>query len=81
MLLDGASAAAVLYRDSAGARSATETLIDTALAAGPAGGTPADASLPEQKEITAQAKTGYRNAGIPVTAWPSDSACISSVPS
>lgn len=59
MLLDGASAAAVLYRDSAGAayaRSAAETLIDAALAAGPAGGAPADASLPEQKEITAQAK-------------------------
>lgn len=41
VLLDGATAAAVLYRDSSGsayARSAAETLIDAALAAGPTGG-------------------------------------------
>lgn len=40
VLLDGATAAAVLYRDSSGAvhaRSAAETLIDAALAAGPTG--------------------------------------------
>jgi AcrR family transcriptional regulator len=43
VLLDGATAAAVLYRDSSGAeyaRAAAETLIDAALATAPTGGAP-----------------------------------------